>query len=324
MSAILVDGARGAPGSRRSLPNHLAIRLAVLLLALAALLAAAGCNRRPAATATQPVTENLAAYWTCAVAFVSDGRGADANEAFDFVPWFESRVRERGVFEPLARDEQSEAEVTLRLDATAESDDGDPGKVLLRVLVIDTKTKEEIGEIEAVGIAPVRRREGAPAAAATDIQESPRLAALRVAADKIIDFLKEKRRLSTQALAKRPPPPRPEAELPAAGVGPSSTCSTQCTVPAATSSSHEEQYSVSAGVTPLLRGLRECLDRVGGQRVDPAVLLRFGPDGRLRHVRIDVGGYEKLECVENMKSRPVRASTTRASVLRCEYRCTSS
>jgi len=300
--------------------------LSVSLLVLSALVAvvAVGCNRRPAAVATQPVTDNLSAYWTCAVAFASDGRGTDANEAFGFVPWFESRVRERGVFEPLGRDEQSEAEVTLRLDATAESDDGDPGKVLLRVLIVDTKTKEEIGEVEAVGVAPVRRREGAPAAAATDIEESPRLAALRVAADKIIDFLKEKRRVSTQALAKHPPPPRPEAEHPSAAVGPSATCSTQCTVPAATSSSHEEQYRVSSAVTPLLKELRECLERVGGHRVDPAVLLRFGPDGRLRHVRIDVGGYEKLECVENTKSRIVRVSTTRASVLRCEYRCTTS
>ena len=66
---------------------------------------------------------NLAAYWTCGITFASDGQGEDANEAFTFVPWLEGRVRERGVFEPLGRDEGAEAEVTLRATA-AQSAEG--------------------------------------------------------------------------------------------------------------------------------------------------------------------------------------------------------
>jgi hypothetical protein len=102
-------------------------------------------------------------------------------------------------------------------------------------------------------------------------------------------------------------------------------CTTQCSPPASTSSSHEEQYRVSAGVNPTMKELRECLDRVGAQLVVPAVLLRFGPEGQLRHMRVDVGGYEQLECIREVRARlPRSVWTTRASLLRCEYRCTVS
>ena len=74
-----------------------------------------------------------------------------------------------------------------------------------------------------------------------------------------------------------------------------------------------------------MKELRSCLDSVGAQLVEPAVLLRFSPDGRLRHMRVDVGGFEHLGCIENIKSRPPRGVyTTRATMLRCEYRCTVS
>gem|GEM_PF-3581569 len=289
----------------------------VVLLALVAALACGACVKRERAVETRPVTADLAAYWTCAVVFASDGRGEDANEAFTFVPWFESRVRERGVFEPLERDASSEAEVVLRLDASGASGEGD--RVLLRVLVLDAKTRAELGELEAEGSATPAQ----DAAPAGDAAETKRALALRSAADRILDHLKEKRRASiASGRASAPPPPPPLPDGPP--VGPSAVCSTQCLAPAATSSSHDEQYRVSAGVDPLMRGLRDCLDRVGAQLVTPAVLLRFGPDGRLRHVRVDVGGYEDLECVQHVRTRPVRASTTRASILRCELRCDKS
>jgi hypothetical protein len=66
-------------------------------------------------------------------------------------------------------------------------------------------------------------------------------------------------------------------------------------------------------------------DRVGAQLIEPAVLLRFAPDGQLRHMRVDVGGLEQLECVREIRAPiPRSVSTTRASLLRCEYRCTVS
>lgn len=290
------------------------VSVALLALGLVAS-GSAGCVKRDTAVETQPVTSNLAAYWTCAVAFTSDGHGADANEAFTFVPWFEGRVRERGVFEPLGRDEGAEAEVTLRV-AASQGDD----RVNLRVEVIDTKSKASLGEIEAEGTVD-------PKADAGDPSEPLRLVALRSAADRILDVLKEKRRasMSHASQAKRTPAPAPPPLPDGPPVAGSATCSTQCAPPASSSSSHDEQYRVAAGMNATLKEMRACLDRVGAQLVDPAVLLRFSPDGQLRHMRVDVGGYENLECIRDIRTRiPRSVSTSRASILRCEYRCTVS
>lgn len=283
-----------------------------IVAALAASLGGAGCVRQGTVVETQPVAANLAAYWTCAVAFASDGHGADANEGFTFVPWFEGRVRERGAFEPLGRDEGAEAEVTLRLEASQGTD-----RVTLHLELIDTRTKASLGELEAVGVVD-------PQADAGDLSEPLRLLALRSAADQIIGVLKEKRRLSASQ-AKRAPTPVPAPLPDGPPVAGSATCSTQCAPPASSSSSFDEQHRVAAGMNATMKELRECLDRVGAQLIEPAVLLRFSPDGQLRHMRVDVGGYEQLECIQTIRSRPPRSvSTTRASLLRCEYRCTVS
>ncbi len=286
----------------------------VLFLGTLAFLAgsASGCVKRDVAVETSPITDNLSAYWTCAVGYVSDARGEDANEGFTFVPWFEGRVRERGVFDPLARDEGHEAEVTLRLDASHSED-----RVTLRLSVSDTRTHAALGELEAVAILDANADAG-------DASESRRVLALRAAADRILDTLQERRRAS-MAKARHAPPATPQPLPDSPPVGPGAVCSTQCTVPKATSSSHDEQYRVAAGVNATMKELRECLDRVGAQLVVPAVLLRFSPDGQLRHMRVDVGGFEQLECIQQIRSRlPRKVTTSRASLLRCEYRCTTS
>lgn len=297
------------------------------ILFLVTLLATIACVRRDTARETMPLQGDIRDYWTCAVVFASDGRGENANEAFTFVPWLETRMRDRGVFEPLERRDAKEAEITLRVDAT-----GDDETVLLRVLLIDTKSKAEIGEIESTGT-PTTATSATPAAstmpapdspseARTDVAETKRGTAIRAAADRILDVLKEKRRIAALAPKKAAPPPPPE--LPAATVAGGAVCSTQCLVPAASHATHDDLYTVSAGIDPMMRALRACLDRVGGQLVVPAVLLRFGPDGRLRHIRVDVGGYEELECIQNVRSRgSVHTATQRAAILRCEHRCST-
>lgn len=286
-------------------------RSALVLVLLNAALAGAACVKQGAVVETQPVATNLGAYWTCTVAFTSDGHGDDANEGFTFVPWFEGRIRERGAFDPLGRDEGAEAEITLRLAASQGSD-----RVNLHVELIDTRTKASLGELEATGFAD--------ASADAGDSEPLRLVALRAAADRIIDVLKEKRRASMSQAKRAPAPvvaPLPDGP-PVAG---SATCTTQCAPPSSASSSFDEQYRVAAGMNATMKELRECLDRVGAQLIEPAVLLRFSPDGQLRHMRVDVGGYEQLECIQTIRSRPPRSvSTTRASLLRCEYRCTVS
>ncbi|HSO31107.1 MAG TPA: hypothetical protein VLT33_01290 [Labilithrix sp.] len=282
---------------------------ALAILALALLLGTA-CVKRDTAVENRPLADNLAAYWTCAVAFTSDGRGEDANDAFTFVPWFEGRVRERGVFEPLGRDEGAESEVTLRLEATTSDQ-----RVTLRMLLVDTKTKEPLGDVEALA----SLESGADAGDAT---ESTRMVALHGAADRILDVLKEKRRTSSSKARHAPPP---VAEIDPGPVGGSAVCTTQCHPPAAAVSSHDEQYRVSSGMNGTMKELRGCLDRVGAQLVEPAVLLRFSPDGQLRHMRVDVGGYEQNECILAVRARlPRGVRAARASLLRCEYRCTTS
>jgi len=285
----------------------------LLLGAVLLLVSAGGCVKKDVAVETAPLTDNLSAYWTCAVAYASDAHGEDANEAFNFVPWFEGRVRERGVFDPLARDEGAEAEVTLRLEASQGDD-----HVSLRLNVVDTRTRVSLGELEAVTVVDA-------SADAGDASESRRIVALRTAADRILDKLQERRRTS-MAKARRAPAPAAPPPLPdGPPVGASAVCSTQCQAPASTSSSHGEQYRVAAGVNDTMKGLRECLDRVGAQLVVPAVLLRFAPDGQLRHMRVDVGGFEQLECIQHLRARlPRNVTTSRASLLRCEYRCTLS
>lgn len=289
------------------------MRTVVVLAALAITVLSSACVKRDMAVENQPLSGNLAAYWTCSVAFASDGKGQDANEAFTFVPWFESRVRERGVFEPLGRDEGTEAEVTLNLEASRGNN-----RVSLRLLVVDTRTKESLGDLEAL----VSLDDSADAGDGT---ETKRLVALRSAADQIIEVLKEKRRISMTKARQRPPPPPPPPEPDQGPVSGSAVCSTQCHPPAASASSHEEQARVSTGMNATMKELRGCLDRVGAQLVDPAVLLRFSPDGQLRHMRVDVGGYEQTECIRGVRARPPRGVwTSRASLLRCEYRCTTS
>ncbi len=279
------------------------------LLALLVALTSA-CVKRDTTVETSPLADNLAAYWTCTVAFTSDGRGEDANEAFTFVPWFEGRVRERGVFEPLGRDEGAESEVTLRLDATTGND-----RISLRLLLLDTKTKEPLGELEALASLETGKDAG-------DASESKRVVALHDAADRILELLKEKRKASSGKARHLPPP---VAEIDPGPVGGSAVCTTQCHPPASAVSTHDEEYRVSSGVNATMKELRGCLDRIGGQLVEPAVLLRFSPDGQLRHMRVDVGGYEQNECILAVRARmPRGVFATRASLLRCEYRCTTS
>ena len=282
---------------------------ALLLLSLAI---STACVKRETAEVNRPISDNLASYWTCAVHFTTDGRGGNANEGFEFVPWFETRLRERGVFEPLGRDEQqNEAEVNLRAIATTGNN-----RMTLRVQLFDAKTNDTLGDLESLESIEE------PPSGAQELEESKRTTALHRAAEEIIKVLAESRKQSaSHPHAKPAPPPMPDADP----VGPTATCSTQCQPTAASASTFEEQHRVSIGINDTMKALRGCLDRVGAQLVEPAVLLRFSPDGQLHHMRVDVGGYEQNECIRNVRTRiPGSVRSSRASILRCEYHCTTS
>lgn len=84
-----------------------------------------------------------------------------------------------------------------------------------------------------------------------------------------------------------------------------------------------DERAIAKGVTKLMEGLRDCLDRVGGQSVRPATILRFTDDGQLTNVRIDVGGYEGNECVRGLQSIRPPVSASRGTSMRCEYVCSA-
>jgi len=67
--------------------------------------------------------------------------------------------------------------------------------------------------------------------------------------------------------------------------------------------------------------MRVCLDRVSAQAIHPAVILRFEGNGQLSHVRVDTGGYDELNCVQDARSRPPPIVVGRPASVRCEYRC---
>ena len=83
----------------------------------------------------------------------------------------------------------------------------------------------------------------------------------------------------------------------------------------------EEEPKAALAFTPMLRQLRACLDRVGGQLVNPIVLVRFTPDGDVTNVRIDTGGFEQLGCVRELAVVRPLVKLSRGTTLRCEYKC---
>jgi hypothetical protein len=82
----------------------------------------------------------------------------------------------------------------------------------------------------------------------------------------------------------------------------------------------EEHKRVAASLEPAMRTLRACLDRIGAELVEPTLLLRFAPTGQPVDIRIDVGGYEQLECIQPVRTTPINVSSSKR-LLRCVYRC---
>ena len=84
-----------------------------------------------------------------------------------------------------------------------------------------------------------------------------------------------------------------------------------------------DEPAIAKGVTKLMEALRDCLDRVGGQLVRPATILRFTQEGQLTNVRIDVGGYEENDCVRGLRAIRPPVSASRGTSMRCEYLCSA-
>jgi hypothetical protein len=96
-----------------------------------------------------------------------------------------------------------------------------------------------------------------------------------------------------------------------------STCSADATSPLP----HVDELQIADRVRRVLGAARQCLQRVGGDKIRPAVLLRFTVAGAMTNVRFDLGGYEDLGCAKELPRQVPRLAASRGTTVRCELRC---
>jgi hypothetical protein len=205
-------------------------------------------------------------------------------------------------------------DLTLRIRVADAKESGAAAEVKLVVDVVETRSGDELGELEVTGSA--KGDEKAIRTARRD--------ALHHAADEIVSYLASKR--GSARVVEAPAPvasSTPSAEDPFRNdTGPrQKICASSCSTPSSSSLGEAEIQRMTTGIDGHLQALRACLDRVGGSRVEPAIILRFGADGHVAAMRIDMGGFEDLLCVDQIRTRPPRIRASRESMVRCVFHC---
>jgi hypothetical protein len=122
-----------------------------------------------------------------------------------------------------------------------------------------------------------------------------------------------------------PQTPEPVAQAPVAyqswaSLDASANCVT-CKADSYSPMTKRDEALVAAGLGTIMARLRDCMKRVGAERVKPALHLRYDDDGALRTFRVDVGGYEDLECVREAQRDPPRTRASRGTTLKCDDHC---
>jgi hypothetical protein len=112
-----------------------------------------------------------------------------------------------------------------------------------------------------------------------------------------------------------PPPPEPEPVV-IAPPPPPGECVTTCRGEAPA-----DADGLALAMTPALKELRACLDRLSAEKIAPVVIVRFSDAGDEISARFDLGGYEDAECAKSVRVPAYRAS--RAASARCELRCSA-
>jgi hypothetical protein len=107
---------------------------------------------------------------------------------------------------------------------------------------------------------------------------------------------------------------------------PSSASATQCTTTCSPTggyyASDEDRLRNAAQLDRLLVDLRACLGGIGAATINPAMLIRFNSDGSLASTKVDVSGYEDLQCVQDTLRRTrLQLGTKAETSLRCENKC---
>jgi hypothetical protein len=298
------------------------MKYAFTTILVSLLVALAACGSTPKTTVSQPITVDLGKYETCAIDFDARDLKEGQRGGAAFAAYLEGRLREEGVLEPVEPGKTADADVTLRVRPVPEKDAA--AAVTMAVEVIATKSSETLGVFEATG------KQEDPGGG---IAAGPRGVALQRAADEIASFLKTKRTQKARAAVRAkpapappPPPPTNPADDPFAPRPPNvplpPICASECECPASSALPPAELTKLTQRIDPTLKFLRACLGNVGAHLVEPAVLFRFGDDGRLVGMRIDMGGYEEqLLCVDDIRAAPPRVRTFRSAMVRCRWHC---
>jgi hypothetical protein len=289
----------------------------VVLLVLALL---ASCAHAGSTNEKHPVKADLGQYRTCTLNVDSDRMPTAEPDASAFEDYLAGRLKEGGVLQPLEMMESGTPDLTLRIRVTDAKETTDAADVKLVVMIVETRSGDELGELEVTGTAKTQTNE--------DKTRGARRNALHHAADEIVSYIASKR---SSGGGREPPPPAPRvsnapprAEDPFRQETPGQKqkiCASTCGTPSSSALSESEIQRVTTQVDGSLQALRSCLDRVGGDRVEPAVILRFGGGGDLVGMRIDMGGYEDLLCVDAVRTRPPRVRVAREAMVRCVFHC---
>ncbi len=284
-----------------------------ILLAVAL---AGACGHTGSTSEKHPVKTDLAQYRTCTLTVDSDRLANPEPDASAFEDYLAGRLRDDGVLQPLEMMEAGTPDLTLRV-RFAEAKEA-AADVKLFVTVVETRSGDELGELEVTGSAKSEEKG----------LRTARRDALHHAADEIVSYLASKR--GSGRVVEAPPAPRPVASsaVPAAedpfrnDTGPrQKICASACSMPSSSSLGEAEVQRMTTAIDGHLQALRACLDRVGGSRVEPAIILRFGADGHVAAMRVDMGGFEDLLCVDQVRTRPPRIRASRESMVRCVFHC---
>ncbi len=283
------------------------------------LLAIAACAHAGSTSEKHAVKADLAQYRTCTLTVDSDRLSSPEPDASAFEDYLAGRLRDGGVLQPLEMMEPGTPDLTLRIRVAEAKESGGASDVKLVVFVVETRSGDELGELEVTGSAKSDDK----------ALRTARRDALHHAADEIVSYLASKRGSGRVAEPTSPPPraaasaslpPAEDPFRPAANAR-QPICASTCATPSSSALGEAEVQRVTSALDGHLQALRACLERVGGGRVEPAIILRFGPDGGVTAMRVDMGGFEDLLCVDQVRMRPPRVRASRESMVRCVYHC---
>jgi hypothetical protein len=275
---------------------------AALCLVFAAF-ATPACSKTANVVESRALTVDFGAYRTGVVEVDSKGIEGGEKASQDMLAYLEKKLKQQGILQPASI--ESGAQLIVRLRAAADNDSTADFRIVVDFL--DARNHATLGQVTVTG----------------NTRDDKAGAALRKIADEIVAYMTANRKSTAGAKAEpvASAPPAATSTAPAAGAVTKGTCTTTCAPDTSSALPSEDQKRIAEKVEPMLSAVRACLDHVSAQSIHPAAILRFEVSGQLSQLKIDAGGYDDLACVVDVRSRPPRIAVSRASMVRCDYRC---